>query len=142
MSARLPRLLRSILGLPRWVQGWLVMLIATNLAALWFLDHPIGLWTAIAFAAVAAMNLPIMLAQGGITRLMSFPHMIWLPLLFFLVGELFGTGAPAVGSPIWMFAITVFVVNLISVMFDLLDIVRWLHGEREILGLDGTNANL
>ena len=142
MNARLTRLLRSILGLPRWLHGWVAILIATNMAALWFLDHPIGLWTAIAFAAVAAMNLPVMLIQGGITRLMSVPHMIWLPLLFYIVGELVGTDAPAVGSAIWTFAITVFVVNLVSVMFDLLDIVRWLNGEREILGLDATNANM
>ena len=138
MSHQLTRLGRSIAGLPRWVQGWVAILIATNLASLWFLDHPIGQWTAIAAIAVAAMNLPIMVVQGGITRLMSFPHMVWVPLLFFIIEQLVGAGGPAVGSAVWAFGATVFVVNLISVMFDLLDIVRWLNGEREILGLDGT----
>jgi len=138
VSQRLTRLWRSILGLPHWVQGWVTILIAANMASLWFLDHPIGQWTAIAAVAVAAMNLPIMLVQGGITRLMSFPHIVWVPLLFFIIDQLVGVDSPAVGSSIWIFGVTVFVVNLISVMFDLLDIVRWVHGEREILGLDGT----
>jgi len=131
------RLWRSILGLPQWVQGWVAILIATNMASLWFLDHPIGLWTAIAAAAVAATNLPIMIVQGGITRLLSFPHIVWVPLLFFILDELVRADGPAVGSAIWVFGVTVFAANLISVMFDLLDIVRWSHGEREILGLDG-----
>ncbi|OGT55862.1 MAG: hypothetical protein A3E01_14860 [Gammaproteobacteria bacterium RIFCSPHIGHO2_12_FULL_63_22] len=128
------RLLASMLGLPAWVQAWMVILLATNMAAFAFLDTDVGFWTAGAFAVVAAFNLPMMVIQGGLTRLLSVPHFVWLALVPYLFLSLFGSEPLPPGST-RHFAVAVLVVNSISLMFDFLEVYRWLKGQREVLGI-------
>ena len=135
MMHRLRRLRASIAGLPRWVRAWLVVLAGTNMASLAFLDTQVGVWTAIAFAVVSAMNMPLMLIQGGMTRLLALPHFVWLALVAYLLPQLFGAQPLPAGSSVRAFALTVVVVNGISLLFDVVDTLRWLRGEREVLGL-------
>ena len=136
MTSRLRRLLASIAGLPQWVQAWLVVLVGTNLASLAFLDTNVGLWTAAAIVVVGTLNLPMMVIQGGLTRLLSLPHFVWFPLIVLLYGQLHGTNALPAGSPVRIFALAVLIVNGISLLFDVLEVYRWFRGEREVLGLD------
>lgn len=126
----------SITGLPRWVQAWLVLLVGTNMTSVAFLDTDVGMWTAAAIVAVAALNLPMMVIQGGLTRLLSLPHFVWFPLSVFLYGRLQGAEELPVGSSVRSFALTVLIVNGISLMFDVFEVYRWFRGEREVLGLD------
>lgn len=135
MSARLSAVWRSFLGLPLWVRIWVALLAATNLASLWFLDTAIGFWTAVAFCLVGALNVPMMVIQGGLTRLMSFPHFVWVPLLIFLYPQLFGPDALEPGSPVQIFGIAVFAMNGISLLFDVYESFIWLRGGREVLGI-------
>ncbi|MHA1536226.1 MAG: hypothetical protein ACTSUD_01610 [Alphaproteobacteria bacterium] len=134
MSARLAAVWRSFRGLPLWVRIWVTLLAASNLASLGFLDSAIGVWTAIAMAAVVVLNGPMMVIQGGLTRLMSFPHFVWAPLLVFIYPRLFGADALEPGSPVHIFALAVFTVNGISLAFDIYESIAWLRGGREILG--------
>ena len=113
----------------------MMLLVATNLASLGFLDSPIGFWTAIAFCLVGALNGPMMVIQGGLTRLMSFPHFAWVPLLVFLYPHLFGANALEPGSPLHIFGLAVFTVNGISLLFDVYEGFIWLRGGREVLGI-------
>lgn len=135
MSARLALIWRSFTGLPLWVRVWVTLLAATNLASLGFLDSPVGFWTAIAFCFVAALNGPMMVVQGGLTRLMSFPHFVWVPLLIFLFPQLFGDNAVEAGSPVHIFGLAVFAVNGVSLLFDVFESISWLRGGREVLGI-------
>lgn len=135
MTSRLRRLSASIAGLPQWVQAWLVVLVGTNLASFAFLASDVGRWTAAAIVVVGTLNLPMMVIQGGLTRLLSLPHFLWFPLLFFLIGRLHGADALPAGSPVRSFALAVLIVNGISLLFDVIEIYRWLRGEREVLGL-------
>ncbi len=135
MKARLALIWRSFTGLPLWVRVWVTVLVATNLVSLGFLDTAIGFWTAAAFCVVAAFNGPMMVVQGGLTRLMSFPHFVWMPLLVFLYPQLFGANALEPGSPVHVFGLAVFAVNGISLLFDVLESFVWLRGGREVLGI-------
>ncbi|CAJ0794191.1 hypothetical protein ACUXIW_001914 [Ralstonia pickettii] len=128
-------LLKSIAGLPAWVQTWLAILVVTNVASLTFLDSPVGRYTAMAFAIVAAVNVPIMVLQRGLTRLLSFPHFVWVPLVLYLASQLWGA-SPLPTGPVRMYAWVVFVVNSISLTFDIIEAVRWLRGGKEVLGLE------
>lgn len=135
MSSRIDRLWRSISGLLTWVKVWLKILATTNMLSFAFLDTATGMWPAIAFAIIGMLNMPTMFLQGGLTRLPSIPHFVWVPLLVYLFSKLIGPHAIAHSSPEYQFALSVFVVNSISLMFDILESYRWLNGRREILGL-------
>lgn len=66
---------RSPAGLPRWVQLWLLIQVGLNSSSL-------------ALAVIDTVNLPMVVLQAGLTRLLSFPHPVWLPLLAFLLDQL------------------------------------------------------
>lgn len=135
MSVEIGRLMKSIGGMPTWIQIWLAILMSTNMASLAFLDTPVGLWTAVAFAIVCMFNMPMMLIQGGMTRLLSLPHFVWAPLVVFIFLQLHGDNPIPRGTTLHAFAVAVFVVNTISLVFDVMEVYRWFRGRREILGL-------
>lgn len=135
MTGRLHRLWRSIVGLPAWVRLWLVILAGTNMASLAFLDTEVGRYSALAFMLIGCFNMPTMFIQGGLTRLLSFPHFFWIPLEIYLLSKLTAPGALDTIRPDTAFALAIFTVNAVSLMFDVLESARWLGGRREILGL-------
>lgn len=142
MNRRLGDLLASIAGLPRWVQGWLVILVGVNTASLCFLDNPLGRWTALAFAVVAAVNVPMAWIQSGLTRLLSFTHVVWMPLLVYLITQLAGSTLAPAGTALRRYVMLVIVVDGISLIFDVLEAVRWWRGGREVLGRDSCQPSV
>lgn len=135
LNSRLANVWASISGLPSWVKIWLVILATSNMLSLAFLDTESGIWTAIAFAIVGMLNMPMVFVQGGLTRLLSIPHFVWVPLLVYLYPRLIGPNAISHADPQYLFMLLVFVVNGVSLLFDALEGYRWLSGRREILGL-------
>ena len=128
------QLLQSMAGLPRPVQLWLPILFGTNMASLAFLDTDVGRNTAIAFAVVCAFNMPMMFIQRGLTRLLAFPHFIWIPLVIYLFDRLWGAHPIEPGAA-RTYALLVFTFNTISLAFDVVDAMKWVGGRREVLGL-------
>lgn len=124
---------QSFRSLPLWVQVWMaVILVPVNLAGFLLLDTPAGQWTALAVVLVLGSNYPIMLACRGMGRLLSVPHLvIWGPLQVALLYRLV-SGAP--GPLEQGFVLLVLVINGVSLMFDALETLRWLKGEREVPG--------
>jgi len=124
---------QSFRSLPLWVQVWVAgILVPVNAAGFLLLDTPAGQWTALAAVLVLLSNYPVMLACRGMGRLLSVPHLlIWGPLQLALLYRL-GSGGP--GPVEQGFVILVLVVNGISLVFDTLDTLRWLRGEREVPG--------
>ncbi|WP_300303969.1 hypothetical protein [Ferrovibrio sp.] len=112
----------------------MVILFGTNMASAAFPDSDVGYWTGIAFLVVCGLNMPTMLLQGGLTRLLSFPHFIWVPLVLYLYSRLFGVDALPAG-PARPYAVAVLLVNSISLLFDLLEAYRWIRGDRRVLGI-------
>ncbi len=132
---RLARLMRSFLGLPHWVKAWMTLLIGVNMAAFWLLDTEIGFWTALALFVVLALNMPAMIVQAGMRRLLSLPDFVWLPLVIFILYRLFGPAPVAADSVEFRYGLLIVIVNGISLGFDVYESRRWLRGEREVLGL-------
>lgn len=129
------QIVKSMMGLPLWVQLWLPVLFGTNLVSLAFLDTEVGRMTAIAFAVVCLFNLPMMFLQRGLTRLLAIPHFAWLPLLVYLYGQLWGAEPLPAGS-MRTYALLVFGCNSFSLLFDVVDAFKWVRGQREVLGLE------
>lgn len=91
--------------------------------------------TAAALAAVAAINLPILFIQARLTRLLSFTRLVWLPLAFVLLSQLFAPDAAQIDTATRGFMVAIVAVNGISLPFDFIEMWRWSRGERELLGL-------
>ncbi|MES0861226.1 hypothetical protein ABLN87_02575 [Ruegeria sp. SCPT10] len=115
----------SFRNLPAWVQIWMsVVLVPANLVPLAFLDQPYG--TLIAGLAILgmALNLPIMMAERGMSRAMALPHLLfWTPMVLIIVYVL-NTHTDLL--PIYaQFLLVLLVVDLISLGFDLRDAILW-----------------
>lgn len=136
MSENLNRTFRSIAGMKLWVKIWLMLLGPANMLAFLYLDTDIGYWTAVAGGLVVATNIPMMFAMGGVTRALSLPHIVWVPLLIYIFPRIIGPDALDPASDEFRLGVTIFVFNSISLAFDFLESYRWFNGEREILGLD------
>jgi hypothetical protein len=132
VSARLNDCWDSFLALPRWVQLWLALaLVPVNLSSILLLETPTGSAGALAFAVVVAGNLPIMLVERGMSRLMAVPHLVaWLPLLAWLGYSLISSPGLQ-GAERWL-AWALLLVNGASLPFDMSDSWRWLRGERAV----------
>lgn len=134
---RLNAIYHSYRSLPLWVQIWVVaILMPANAAAFVLLDTWLGVAAAIAAIFVVVTNAPIMWVTGGMSRLMSVPHLFaWFPLQVLIVMRLAGMVGPSPVSQVeWLFGGILFVVNGISLVFDTIDSWRWLRGEREVPG--------
>lgn len=139
MRSRLADSLKSFRALPRWVQAWVALvLVPTNLLPFGWLDTPTGRAGALATGVVVLGGVPIMLAERGLSRLMSVPHLVaWIPLVVLLVARL-AQGEPMSRAETGL-AMTLIVVDGISLGFDVLDFVRWSLGDRAVPGVTPAN---
>ena len=94
--------------LPIWVLIWVfVFLGPVNLAGFFFLDSNIGVATVIAMVVAFGGNSFLMIANGGVSKVMAIPHLVaWLPLEFFVLYQLLFTDNIAPGSSLSWFART------------------------------------
>lgn len=136
-SSRLVLIWHSFRSIPLWVQIWVAgILVPANAAAFLMLNTWSGQMAAWAAAFVVLTNVPIMWFAGGMSRLMSLPHLIaWGPLQVALVMRLTGqAGITPLTGVEQAFIIGLLTINGISLVFDTLDSWRWLKGEREVPG--------
>ena len=136
-SSRLALIWHSFRSVPLWVQIWVAgILVPANAAAFLLLDTWSGQMAAWAAGFVVLTNVPIMWLAGGMSRLMSMPHLIaWVPLEAALLLRLTGNAGHApLAATETVFIVGLLVINGISLVFDSLDSWRWLRGEREVPG--------
>lgn len=137
MKNRLMQCWHSFRTLPLWVQIWVGgILVPVNALAFFMLDTWAGQLTAIAALFVVVTNIPIMLIERGMSKLMAVPHLIaWYPLVFSLGAQLFSASSPHEAAALeWTFMILVIVINSISLLFDTKDSIDWIRGNREVPG--------
>lgn len=137
INARLQLIWQSFRSVPLWVQVWVAgILVPANAASFALLHYWSGQAAAWAAVFVVLTNVPIMYIAGGMSRLMSIPHLIaWFPLQMLLVMRLMGEVGPvSLSQGESIFIIVLLIINGISLVFDTLDSWKWLKGEREIPG--------
>ena len=115
-----------------WVQIWVVLiLVPVNLLPLAYLDEPFGVWIAVLSVGGMLPNLVIMIAERGLSKRMALPHLlIWTPLVVMLGLLLQGDMGVSVGFGTVL--IMVFVIDLLSLVFDYIDSWKWWQGDRAI----------
>lgn len=120
---------------PGWLRAWVMVLVATNLAALLFVVHRRGgkwhvRWPALAILAAffaAGMFMEWLFQRYGYVRLLGLPHLVfWGPVWLWLLlrrREL----APA-GSWWGRYVLLYLVIAGISLAVDAVDVARYLAG--------------
>lgn len=131
MGPRAAQIWQSYRSLPGWVQLWVgVVLLPVNVLPFLWLDTWTGKAGAAAALFVVLTNIPIMWIAGGMSRVMSLPHLLaWIPLEIVLALRVSGMALP---TPELTLALLLLFVNGISLVFDALDTWRWWRGERDI----------
>lgn len=119
---------QSFRSLPHWVQIWVgVILVPVNLASVFFWSAPGGALIAILAVGGMTPNAVLMFVERGFSKAMALSHLVfWIPLLIIIAPEMGG------GSVFTGFLAVLFVVDAISVCFDLKDSWQWLKGDRAV----------
>ena len=119
---------KGVLKMPVLWQIWLAVLVATNLVVpMFFLQR----WEArvVLGTILASLALMTFLAgRYGFTRILGLGHILWVPMLAFLVARL-GDIPDNDAFGIWIRA--VIVLNSLSLVIDAIDAIRYIAGDRE-----------
>ena len=121
--------MRDVRRTPIGVQVWLGVLMATNgVAPLFFLGTIEGV-VVFALQMMSAMAMVALHARFGFTRLLGAGHVLWVPMVVFLLVRLAATPGPDGALRVWM--IVSVALSSISLLIDTADVIRYLRGARE-----------
>ena len=131
--------LRSWKSMKTPVMVWLWYLNALYWVGFLYLPRPEAVWALAAYFAVGPLIAAMIISQRGLTRLAGLIHLPWVPLTAYLGLRLFTDllGAPlaAADDAVYYFWMQlVFWSTLACISLDAIDVVRWLRGERYVLG--------
>jgi hypothetical protein len=105
---------------------WCVWLVGINLACLYFITH-IEAQVVLAVTAIAVVGQTLIYQSIGFTRILGSTHVLWFPMFVWLATRIdIFTGEPALAN--WL--VLLFATNMVSVVVDAIDAVRFLRGER------------
>ncbi len=121
----------SFRALPAWVQIWVAFILAPiNMASLYFINEPSGLWIAFLANIGMMLNMPVMFKDRGFSKMMAIPHLIpWTILVIWLAFF-----RPVGGENYNTYLLVLLVVDVISLGFDYPDAIKWLKGDRKPAG--------
>lgn len=117
---------------PAWVGMWLMVLVAGAFVAplvllIWKSSRKAGIITFVA-SVIAGFGVQMMYDSMGYVKLLGLPHLIiWVPVVVFLMAQQTRGDMPNWPRRIIWFVIAVLCVSLV---FDFVDTVRWVLGER------------
>lgn len=116
--------------MPLWVKLWLCVLNGVFLAAFAFWPAPIATLTLLSYIASGPLLLGMAAAQGGLTRALGITHLVaFTPLLVWLLPQ------AGINGPEAHYALSLSVSLIVCLGFDLSDLIRYLRGERQPLGV-------
>ncbi len=113
---------------PIHVRLWLMLLIAANLVVPLFFLGRLEAQIVVGALLASAILMTILTGLYGFTRILGLGHIFWIPLLFFLWTRLDQIPADDFFG-IWIRVLMT--LNTVSLVIDLIDVIRYLAGERE-----------
>ncbi|MEL7453245.1 MAG: hypothetical protein AAGJ50_07740 [Pseudomonadota bacterium] len=113
-------------------QIWMMLVLApANFLSLALVDGPLGLVIPLLSMLGFIPNLGIAWAQNGFSSAMALPHLIfWVPQVLILGAYLAQT--PANSSLAHIAYASIFVVNSISLLFDIRETTKWFSGQTSV----------
>lgn len=127
--------MKAIMSMKKHWLAWIGLLVAANVAApIYFIA---SLEAQVVLAAVIAgfvIQMAIFRAKGFV-RLLGMGHILWVPMIPWLWTRL---DQIALASPIGYWLVTVMVLNSVSLIIDVTDVLRYIRGERApIIDVEG-----
>jgi hypothetical protein len=105
---------------------WCVWLVGVNVACVWFITH-IEAQVVLAVTAIAVGGQTLIYQRIGFTRILGSTHILWVPMFAWMAMRIDTIVAePALAN--WL--VLLFATNLVSLVVDAIDSVRFLRGER------------
>ena len=121
--------MKAMLKMPRpWVV-WVGLLMTVNMLAPLFFLTTLEAQVVLVTMMASASLMMFIFARKGFVRLLGLGHILWAPLIPWLLGRV-DFAAPDTGFEAWM--LTVIVLNGLSLVLDTVDVVRYLKGERQL----------
>ena len=104
---------------------------------IFFNQHPVIICGLLSTIIGVGPNLFILNKQRGLSKLLSIPHLVWLPFVAYQIHWLtdgkFG-GPLTIGDGVTFYYAWVAVTVLtISLVFDVVDSYKWIKGDRDVL---------
>jgi hypothetical protein len=111
----------------RWLPRlWCVWLVGVNATCLLFISH-IEAQVVLAVTVIAVVAQTLVYQRGGFTRILGTTHVLWIPMFAWMATRLdIIPQTPALAD--WL--LVLLITNLISIVVDTTDAVRFLRGER------------
>jgi hypothetical protein len=105
---------------------WCVWLVGVNAACLLFITH-IEAQVVLAVTAIAVSGQTLIYQRIGFTRILGVTHILWVPMFAWMATRLDTIiNEPRLAN--WL--VLLFVTNLVSLVVDTIDAIRFLRGER------------
>jgi hypothetical protein len=105
---------------------WCVWLVGVNVACLWFITQ-IEAQVVLAVTAIAVAGQTLIYQRIGFTRILGTTHILWLPMFAWMATRIDTImGDPGLAN--WL--VLLFATNMVSIVVDTIDAVRFLRGER------------
>jgi hypothetical protein len=125
---------RGMLKMPLHWQLWVMLLVAANLVAALFFLHRLEAQVVLGTFGASMILMTLLTGRFGFTRIVGLGHILWIPMLAFLLMRL-GDIPASDAFGIWIRAL--FVLNGISLVIDAMDAIRYIAGDRRdtVLGL-------
>jgi hypothetical protein len=118
---------KGVMKMPMLWQIWLMLLVLANMIVpLFFLGRREAQVVIGVFVASAVMQV-VLTSVTGFTRLLGLGHILWIPLLYFLWMRLEQNPADDFFG-LWIRV--VMVLNALSLVIDVVDVVRYIAGDR------------
>ncbi len=117
---------------PQWVQLWLNVLLVgafvlPAVLLIWRQTRVAGIVTLIV-SATAGFAVTWLYSGMGYVKLLGLPHvLLWTPLVIYLIGEFRGKEMPRLPR---ILLGCVIAILLVSLVFDYVDMIRYILGER------------
>jgi len=119
---------KGMMRLPIQWRLWLLLLATANLIVPLFHLHRLEAQVVIGTLLISMMIMTGLTALTGFTRLLGLGHILWLPLLYWLWTRL-GQIPPDDVFGMWIRVLMV--LNALSLVIDVIDVARFVKGERE-----------
>lgn len=119
---------KALMSMPMPWPLWLGLMVVVNgLAPIYFIGALEGKVVLATFMA-SAMIMIALFAAKGFVRLLGAGHILWVPMVLWLVGRL-DQLEPGTALVYWLLG--VIAINSISLVIDGIDVFRYMRGERE-----------
>ncbi len=119
---------KGMMKMPVPWQAWLLLLAGANMIAPMFFLNRLEAQVTFATMLASVALTTVLTARFGFTRILGLGHVLWIPLLVFLVPRL--SSLPADG-PFGIWIRVLLLVNVISLLIDAMDVVRYISGDRQ-----------